>query len=189
MAQYSGDDPHQASTVWLDRAFGMGGMVREVILGYDCPADAILLNATVHDQGSSTRRNAICVFERESGRPLSRHTGQGRNEMGAVKGYELVVRSVSTVGNYDYLVSRRKEVRADDISLTTRSSWTGRSRFGCLRLGICREDCGTRSSRTMVIRYMGGPWGHCTITSSTVRLLTQKPADCGQTRSTSTLRA
>ena len=106
MAQYSGDDPHQGSTVWLDRAFGMGGMTREVILGYDCPADAILLNATVHDQGSSMRRNAICIFERESGRPLSRHWSRTTNEMGAVKGYELVVRSVSTVGNYDYLVSQ-----------------------------------------------------------------------------------
>ena len=107
MAQYSGDDPHQASTVWLDRAFGMGETVREVILGYDCPADAILLNATVHNFGSTTRRNAICVFERESGRPLSRHTERGKNVMGAIKGYELVVRSVSTVGNYDYIVSRR----------------------------------------------------------------------------------
>ena len=108
MAQYSGDDPHQASTVWLDRAFGMGGSVREVILGYDCPADAILLDATIHEQGSSTRRNAICVFERESGRPLSRHTGREKDEMGAVKGYELVVRTISTVGNYDYLVSFKR---------------------------------------------------------------------------------
>lgn len=58
---------------------------------------------TVHEAtGSSTRLNAVCIFERESGRPLSRHTGWLPNEMGAVKGYELVVRSVSTVGNYDY---------------------------------------------------------------------------------------
>ena len=105
MAQYSGDDPHQASTVWLDRAFGMGGLNREVILGYDCPADAILLNTTVHETGSTMTRNAICVFEREGPRPLSRHFSFAKNEMGAVKGYELVVRSVSTVGNYDYLVS------------------------------------------------------------------------------------
>lgn len=101
MAQYSGGDPHQAATVWLDRAFGMGGMVREVILGYDCPSHATLLNATVHEMGSTTRRNAICLYEREAERPLSRHTGKGKDEMGAVKGYELVVRSVSSVGNYD----------------------------------------------------------------------------------------
>lgn len=106
MAQYSGSDPHQATTVWLDRAFGMGGTVRELMLNYDCPADALLLNATVHEAGSSTRKNAICVFENEKHIPLSRHTEAGhKNVMGAVKGYELVVRSISSVGNYDYIVS------------------------------------------------------------------------------------
>ncbi|WVQ80316.1 hypothetical protein IAT38_002421 [Cryptococcus sp. DSM 104549] len=104
MAQYSGTDPHQATTVFLDRAFGMGQSVKELMVGYDCPSEAIYLPATIHTaQGSSTRLNAICVFERDSGKPLSRHTGWLKNEMGAVKGYELVVRSVSTVGNYDYL--------------------------------------------------------------------------------------
>jgi primary-amine oxidase len=82
----------------------MGGQVRQVILGYDCPYHATLLDATVHESGSTTRKNAICEFERESGRPISRHTG-GKGEMGAVKGFELVVRSISTVGNYDYIVS------------------------------------------------------------------------------------
>lgn len=104
MAQYSGYDPHQASTVWLDSAFGMGSNVRDVILGYDCPADATLLPAMVHELGSTVRRDAICVFEREGTRPLSRHLGYEKNEAGAVKWYELVVRSVSTVGNYDYIV-------------------------------------------------------------------------------------
>ena len=123
MAQYSGSDPHQGNSIWLDRTFGMGGMVREVILGYDCPHDAILLNATVHQAGSSVRRNAICVFERESGRPLSRHTGSQANEMGAVKGYELVVRSISSVGNYDYIVSPSLiKDGANANSLITRSS-------------------------------------------------------------------
>jgi primary-amine oxidase len=59
----------------------------------------------VHEGGSSVRRKAICVFERPAGRPLSRHTGWVKGEMGAVKGFELVVRWVSTVGNYDYIVS------------------------------------------------------------------------------------
>lgn len=105
MAQYSGFDPHQATTVWLDSAFGMGTNVRDVIIGYDCPSHAKLLPALVHDQGSTLRRNAICIFERESGRPLSRHTEGSKHAMGVVKGYELAVRSISTVGNYDYIVS------------------------------------------------------------------------------------
>jgi primary-amine oxidase len=103
MAQYSGNNPHQATTVWLDRAFGMGGQVREVIIGYDCPYDATLLSATIHEGGSSVRPNAICIFEQERSTPLSRHVGFDKDESGAVKGYELVVRSISTVGNYDYI--------------------------------------------------------------------------------------
>ncbi|RXK35243.1 hypothetical protein M231_07497 [Tremella mesenterica] len=103
MSQYSGSDPHQASTVWLDSSFGMGGSVREVILGYDCPTYSMMLNATIHELGSSVRKNAICIFERESDRPLSRHFGEQDGESGVVKGYELVVRTITTVGNYDYL--------------------------------------------------------------------------------------
>ena len=73
--------------------------VKELIVGYDCPAEAVYLPATVHTaEGSSTRLNGICVFERDSHKPLSRHTGWLKDEMGAIKGYELTVRSVSTVG-------------------------------------------------------------------------------------------
>ncbi|KAL1411966.1 hypothetical protein Q8F55_002959 [Vanrija albida] len=122
MAQYSGSDPHQASTVWLDRAFGMGGNVREVMAGYDCPEHATLLNATVHEGGSTLRRNAICVYERVAERPLSRHTGRGEAEFGAVKGYELVVRSISTVGNYDYIFDYTFQL---DGSLEIRVSASG----------------------------------------------------------------
>ncbi|ORY26996.1 amine oxidase catalytic domain-containing protein [Naematelia encephala] len=104
MAQYSGTDPHQATTVFLDRAFGMGQSVKELMVGYDCPSEAVYLPATIHTAaGSSTRLNAICVFEKDSTKPLSRHTGWLKDEMGAIKGYELTVRSISTVGNYDYL--------------------------------------------------------------------------------------
>lgn len=81
----------------------MGSMVREVMIGYDCPSDATLLDATVHEGGSSVRPNAICIFESERSMPLSRHVGGDVDETGAVKGYELVVRSISTVGNYDYI--------------------------------------------------------------------------------------
>ncbi|KAJ7067387.1 amine oxidase catalytic domain-containing protein [Mycena amicta] len=104
LAVYSGSDPHQSSTVFLDGGFGMGTSTRSVIVGYDCPHEAHLLPAITHtDSGTLIRRDAICVFERDSGKPLSRHTGYMKKEMGAIKGYELVVRTISTVGNYDYL--------------------------------------------------------------------------------------
>ncbi|KAJ7212859.1 copper amine oxidase [Mycena haematopus] len=104
LAVYSGSDPHQGSTVFLDGGFGMGTATRALIVGYDCPYDSLLLPGITHTSvGTLLQQDAICVFERDSGKPLSRHTGYMKGEMGAIKGYELVVRTISTVGNYDYL--------------------------------------------------------------------------------------
>ncbi|EIW55896.1 amine oxidase catalytic domain-containing protein [Trametes versicolor FP-101664 SS1] len=104
IAQYAGNDPMQTTTAWLDRFFGMGSAVRDMIPGYDCPHEAVYLPATTHNfEGSIVRQRAICIFEHDSGRPITRHTGYTEGEFGATRGYQLVVRSVSTVGNYDYL--------------------------------------------------------------------------------------
>ncbi|KAJ7767175.1 amine oxidase catalytic domain-containing protein [Mycena metata] len=104
LAVYSGSNPHQGSTVFLDGGFGMGTATWGLILGYDCPYDSLLLPAITHTaSGTILQQDAICVFERDSGKPLSRHTGYMTREMGAMKGYELLVRTISTVGNYDYL--------------------------------------------------------------------------------------
>lgn len=57
--------------------------VKEMMVGYDCPEHALYLPATVHTaMGSTTRLNAICVFEHDTGKPITRHTGEARNEMG-----------------------------------------------------------------------------------------------------------
>lgn len=74
--------------------------------GYDCPHEAVFLPATTNTfAGSITRERAICIFEHDSARPITRHTGYDHAEFGAVRGYNLVVRSISTVGNYDYCES------------------------------------------------------------------------------------
>lgn len=106
LAQYSGMDPSQSTTVWQDSAFGMGQLARTLMKGYDCPIDAHYLSSTVHSAtGSITQPDSICIFEQDTNMPLSRHWGEGKDEMGAVKGYQLVVRQISTIGNYDYLMS------------------------------------------------------------------------------------
>ncbi|KAI1798357.1 amine oxidase catalytic domain-containing protein [Ganoderma leucocontextum] len=98
MAQYAGNDPMQATTAWLDRYFGMGSAVRDMLPGYDCPHEAVYLPATTHNfEGSITRERAICIFEHDSGRPITRHTGYSAGEFGATHGYQLVVRSISTI--------------------------------------------------------------------------------------------
>ncbi|KAI0091340.1 amine oxidase catalytic domain-containing protein [Irpex rosettiformis] len=104
MAQYAGNDPMQTTTAWLDRFFGMGSAVRDMLPGYDCPYEAVYLPATTYTSlGMITRERAICVFEHDTARPITRHTGYHEGEFGAVRGYVLTVRSVSTVGNYDYI--------------------------------------------------------------------------------------
>ena len=101
MAQYSGSDPRQGSTSWLDSYFGMGASAHELIPNYDCPHGAVYLSAVVHASfGSMENPRAICIFEMDTGKLLTRHLGYLKGETGAVKDYVLVVRTVSTVGNY-----------------------------------------------------------------------------------------
>lgn len=89
----------QTTTAWLDRYFGMGSSVRDLLPGYDCPIEAVFLPATTHSNtGSITRDRAICIFEQDTGKPITRHTGFMEGEFGAVKGYVLTIRSISTVG-------------------------------------------------------------------------------------------
>ncbi|KAL0953888.1 hypothetical protein HGRIS_005060 [Hohenbuehelia grisea] len=109
IAQYAGYNPFQSTTAWLDRFFGMGSSVRPLMPGYDCPSEAVYMPVTTYTpsfgKGPSAviTERAICVFEMDSARPISRHNGWAEGEFGAVKGYTLTVRSIATVGNYDYL--------------------------------------------------------------------------------------
>jgi primary-amine oxidase len=75
--------------------------------GYDCPHEAVYLPAITHsDVGSFKREHAICIFEQDTGRPLTRHMGVVDGESGAVKGYVLTIRSISTVGKYVALLTQ-----------------------------------------------------------------------------------
>ncbi|PBK93948.1 amine oxidase catalytic domain-containing protein [Armillaria gallica] len=99
--QACGNDPMQATTAWLDRYFGMGGSVRDMLPGYDCPHEAVYLPMTSYaSTGSVVRKRAVCIFEQDTGRPITRHAGYMQGEFGAVKGYILTVRSIST---FDYM--------------------------------------------------------------------------------------
>lgn len=77
----------------------MGQAARDMLPGYDCPYEAVFLPATTHSaQGSLVRERAICIFEMDTGRPITRHTGYSEGEFGAARGYVLTVRTISTVG-------------------------------------------------------------------------------------------
>lgn len=104
LAHYAGSSPALAGQAFFDTLFGFGINAYELIQGYDCPAYATYLPIKWYRGGKFyERKNAICVFEALSDQLLSRHTT--RNKVTASKNSYLVVRTVSTVGNYDYTVS------------------------------------------------------------------------------------
>ena len=103
LAHYSGDDPMAGSQVFLDTFFGMGTNAFQLVPGYDCPAYADYLDTELHRLGATeTLQNNICVFEFTSDYVLSRHTTQ--SSVTVSRNTFLTVRSVSTVGNYDYTI-------------------------------------------------------------------------------------
>jgi primary-amine oxidase len=95
----AGNDPAQGSTAWLDRFFGMGTFTKELMPQYDCPMESVYLPATTFTVlGNVQRQRAICIFEQDVGKPLSRHYGFKDGETGAVKSYVLTIRTINTLG-------------------------------------------------------------------------------------------
>ncbi|KAJ0115578.1 hypothetical protein J7T55_010401 [Diaporthe amygdali] len=103
LAHYAGDDPMAGGQEFLDAFFGMGTNAFELVPGYDCPAYADYLDTELHRSGKTEKLpNNICVFEFTSDYLLSRHTAQ--NSVTASRNTFFTLRSVSTVGNYDYTI-------------------------------------------------------------------------------------
>lgn len=86
--------------------YGMGNLTSPLQGGVDAPNNATLLSATLVDNGGEpfTIPNAIAVFERYAG-PEFKHTEMLGSSPGneSRERRELVVRWVSTIGNYDYM--------------------------------------------------------------------------------------
>jgi primary-amine oxidase len=96
---------------WYFRTFmdageeGMGRMAVALQPDLDCPTNAVFFDAAfADDQGKAyTQANAACLFERSAGDIAWRHYDSvtGQNEVR--KQTDLVLRSISSVGNYDYI--------------------------------------------------------------------------------------
>jgi primary-amine oxidase len=101
-------DPHPN---WFSRTFidageyGLGYSLSPILVGRDCPDNAVLVDAElsgVTGKGQ-TYEGAFAVFERYSGNPLWRHVDQITGQRESRRDQELVLRFISTVGNYDYI--------------------------------------------------------------------------------------
>lgn len=114
-SQYGGYQPRSASTLFHDTSFSLGSSIFPLVEGFDCPFGSTFWNMSFHE-GNETiiHPNAICLFEHDSGFPLSRHRAGkewggeepgtwGFENLGVVKSSALSVRFITTVGNYDYI--------------------------------------------------------------------------------------
>ena len=83
--------------------YGMGTLTSPIEPGKDAPMNAVYLDATIADSSGAPMviPNAIAVFERYAG-PEYKHQEMGKPNISAER-RELVVRWISTVGNYDYM--------------------------------------------------------------------------------------
>ncbi|KAF2276554.1 amine oxidase catalytic domain-containing protein [Westerdykella ornata] len=104
LAHYAGSDPFQSQASFFDTLSGMGAAMNPLVAGYDCPEYATFLSANMTISGQATTiSNAICLFEYDAGFPIRRHFNvQGYTY--AAKNILFTIRTISTVGNYDYLI-------------------------------------------------------------------------------------
>lgn len=83
--------------------YGMGTLTSPIQPGKDAPQNAVLLDATIADYSGAPTRipRAMAIFERYAG-PEYKHQEMGKPNLSTER-RELVIRWVSTVGNYDYI--------------------------------------------------------------------------------------
>eukprot|EP00075_Anas_platyrhynchos_P005787 XP_012961092.3 retina-specific copper amine oxidase isoform X4 [Anas platyrhynchos] len=106
LSVYGSNCPGGMSTRYMDGSFGIGRYSSPLLRGVDCPylASYVDVHYLAHSQEVRTIKNALCVFEQNLGSPLRRHFSNLQAlYYGGLVNSALVLRSVTTVGNYDYI--------------------------------------------------------------------------------------
>lgn len=102
LAHYAGVDPVQSNTAYLDSFYGFGPYAFELMPGYDCPVHATYLNSSYYEEETTrTHLNSICMYEFDADFPIQRHTSY--EYISVTKNTQFSVRTISTIGNYDYM--------------------------------------------------------------------------------------
>ena len=103
----------QQQTMYLDSSWSMGMLSLELLPGVDCPRNALMLPTTQYtSSGPATVEGSVCIFEHDTATPLRRHYEMATGDTsahygswaGGLQGHVLVVRTVTTVYNYDYII-------------------------------------------------------------------------------------
>uniref|UniRef100_A0A8D0Q2X0 Amine oxidase n=1 Tax=Sus scrofa TaxID=9823 RepID=A0A8D0Q2X0_PIG len=106
LAVYGGNSPAAIMTRYMDGSFGMGKYSTPLTRGVDCPYLATYVDwpFLLESQVPRTLHDAICVFEQNQGLPVRRHHSAFHSHyFGGLAETVLVIRSVSTMLNYDYV--------------------------------------------------------------------------------------
>ncbi|KPP57056.1 hypothetical protein Z043_125256, partial [Scleropages formosus] len=109
IAFYSGHTPAAMQTKYIDAGWAMGTQDYELAPGIDCPEIATFIDLYhFYDTDKPVRyRNALCIFEMTMAMPLRRHFNSNFNGSynfyGGLENHVLVIRTTSTVYNYDYI--------------------------------------------------------------------------------------
>ena len=83
------------------------GIIKPLVAGIDCPAYATFFSGFFYKENGTPfeRPQLACLFERSKGDPIWRHGDQNGTFGRPTR--ELVLRTVATVGNYDYVMDWR----------------------------------------------------------------------------------
>ena len=89
--------------------YGLGVLATELVAGADCPASAHFLSPVLAAETGEpeSQKDRVCIFERDPGHPLWRHAEFFTGSVESRPAIELVIRFISTVGNYDYVFDWR----------------------------------------------------------------------------------
>ena len=117
---YMDPDPNWSFRSYMDAGeYGFGSLASRLVPGVDCPAGAMMIAATMPTLSGSAAAapNIMCVFERNTTIALWRRFEIVTGSHESRQDVELVVRTIPTVGNYDYIYdwvfNRKGEVRID----------------------------------------------------------------------------
>ena len=85
---------------------GAGVMANNLKLGCDCLGSIYYINAVISDQDGNPdpRPNAICIHEQDAG-ILWKHTNYRTGRAAVARNRELVIQSIITVANYEYILA------------------------------------------------------------------------------------
>ena len=117
---YMDPDPNWSFRSYMDAGeYGFGSLASRLVSGVDCPPGAVMIGATMPTLNGTAAAapDVMCLFERNTTTALWRRYEIVTGSHESRQDVELVVRTIPTVGNYDYIYdwvfNRKGEIRID----------------------------------------------------------------------------